>query len=375
MTKIYLQNCACFDGLEIQAPLSILLDDQCKILAVNPVNVPEDARITDCFDVIAVPGFFDLQVNGGKGYFFNDDPSFETARHIQEAHQAFGTKDILMTFITDQVEKWDRLLNDWSDPSSWPKGIAGIHLEGPFLSPKRPGVHSVELIRRITEADVATLIQFKEKIGERVLLLTVAPEEVATQSVKRLADAGIILFAGHSNATFEEAMAFFDAGGRGVTHLFNAMSGLSARDPGLIGAVLANSDVSATLIADGFHVHESMLRLAKQTRSIDQAILVSDAMPSAAGGPSTFTLQGSEIHTESGRSLTAKGVLSGSAVTLLESICYAHKVLGWSLEDCLRTTYTSPRLAVGLETKAMPLQVGEKFDAILLHKSLETVKN
>jgi N-acetylglucosamine-6-phosphate deacetylase len=373
VSKIYLQNCTRFDGLEIKTPVSLLLNEKKRILELDPSDLPSDIKRLDCSDLIAIPGFFDLQVNGGKGYFFNELPSFETAQQIQMAHQTFGTKDILITFITDHKEKWDRVLQDWSNLSSWPKGIAGLHLEGPFLSPKKPGVHSPNLIRKMDEADVRALIQLKEKIGDGVLLLTVAPEEISLGDVQRLVDAGIILFAGHSNANFEEASAFFKAGGHGATHLYNAMSGLSAREPGLIGAVLNNSRVATTIIADGYHVHETMLALAKGTRPIDKMILVSDAMPSAAGGPSAFTLQGKEIHTESGRSVTKDGVLSGSAVTLLDSIRYAHFTLGWSLEDCFMMTYTAPWSVMGREIKASRLQVGESFDDFLINRSLETL--
>lgn len=373
MTKIYLQNCARFDGQGIKAPISILLDDKKRIIELNPVNIPEDFEKLDCSHLIAIPGFFDLQVNGGKGYFFNDRPSFETAAQIQVAHQAFGTKDILITFITDHKEKWDGVLKEWADLSSWPKGIAGLHLEGPFLSSRKPGVHSSNFIRKMDGSDVRALIQLKEKIGDKSLLLTIAPEEVLLSDVQRLVDAGIILFAGHSNATFEEAGAFFNAGGRGVTHLYNAMSGLSAREPGLVGAALNDSTVATTIIADGHHVHEMMLALTKSAKSIDKMIFVSDAMPSAAGGPPTFTLQGKEIQTESGRSITKEGVLSGSAVTLLDSIRYAHVTLGWSLEECFIMTYASPWSVMGRHIKASRLQVGDLFDDFLLHRSLEVV--
>lgn len=373
MSKVYLQNCARFDGLAIKAPVSLLLDDRRRILELDPSDLPSDIKRIDCSHLIAIPGFFDLQVNGGKGYFFNDVPSFEAAAQIQMAHQTFGTKDILITFITDHKDKWDCVLQDWSNLSSWPKGIAGLHLEGPFLSPKKPGVHSPNFIRKMDEADVFALIQLKEKIGDKALLLTIAPEEVLISDVRKFVDAGIILFAGHSNATFEEASAFFKAGGQGATHLYNAMSGLSAREPGLIGAVLNDSGVATTIIADGHHVHDTMLALAKETRALDKMILVSDAMPSAAGGPSVFTLQGKEIHTESGRSVTKDGVLSGSAVTLLDSIRYAQSSLGWALEECLIMTYTAPWSVMGREIKASRLQVGELFDDFLINRSLETL--
>ena len=245
--------------------------------------------VRDLSGYILSPGYVDLQVNGGDGVMFNDDPTVETLDRIARAHRRLGATAILPTLITDTAAKTRAAIAaaiaaiDAAVP-----GIAGLHLEGPHLSERRKGAHDASLIRSMEDVDLEELLSASRHLP--VLMVTLAPENVSIKQVEALSRAGVIVSLGHSDASYETCMAYAQPGARCATHLFNAMSQLGNRDPGLVGAVLANGDLSAGLIADGVHVHaESMRAALAAKRGPGKVFLVSDAM--AVAGTSLTELQ------------------------------------------------------------------------------------
>lgn len=292
--------------------------------------------------MLTISGFVDFQVNGGGGLLWNDDPSLKAGDHIMQAHRAFGTTSLFLTLITDHPDRMLAVLKAWQNPKDWPEGVIGIHFEGPFISKEKPGVHPVAYIRPLTEKDVDQLIAFQKAIYPKKLMITLAPECCNLQHIKMLDQAGIMLAAGHSHASFEEAMAGFDAGIQGVTHLYNAMSGMTAREPGLIGAALMRDDVWASGVFDGHHMHEASLKHAFASKG-DRFFSVSDAMAVSASDQTSFQLNGEEVRQEGKKLVNKEGRLAGAAITQLEALQYLVKEAGLSIEEAVKAVSMAPR--------------------------------
>ena len=260
------------------------------------------------------PGFIDLQVNGGGDVLFNDSPTPETIITIAGAHRKFGTTALLPTFITDTREKMRAAMAAVLEALDREPSVLGIHLEGPFLSPEKAGVHDPRLMRAPDEADLEMLCS--EWGGQ--LLVTLAPERVPAGFIKQLTDSGRHVSFGHSMASYEETRSAMLEGLTGFTHLFNAMRPLQSRDPGPIAAALESSNAWYGLIVDGWHVNPAMLRLA--LRGCGHPMLVTDAMPPVGGRRSTFQLYGSEVRVVRGRSFRADGTLAGAALDMAAAV-------------------------------------------------------
>ena len=320
--------------------LLVLEDGTTRILPQH--QLPPSCRTVASGGGIVMPGFVDLQVNGGGGVMFNDAPHIDTLRTIAAAHHGLGTAAILPTLITDTPDHTCaaiaavRAALDQKVP-----GIAGLHLEGPHLSLARKGAHQAALIRPMTPEDLAQLLHAADHIEN--LMITVAPESVSPPQIAALAAAGAIVSLGHSDCDYETAMAAFDAGATCATHLFNAMSQPSARAPGLVGAALDHGGVSCGLIADGVHVHPAMIRVALAAKSgHGEMFLVTDAMATAGSDITGFTLNGREISRDMGRLTLADGTLAGADLTLLQAIRYMVNVVGQPLESALASATSIP---------------------------------
>ncbi len=268
---------------------------------------------------LLAPGLIDIQVNGGGGILFNDRPDAEAARAIAAAHRRLGTTSILPTLITDTAEAMHAAARAALAVCEPGGAIPGIHFEGPFLSPQRPGVHRAECIRAMVDSDAAFLVALAQQLAGTVLL-TLAPECADSWQLQHLSAAGVVLSAGHTAATYEQAI---DAAAHGVsafTHLFNAMPAMASRDPGPVAAALVLDEVYCGLIADGIHVHPAMLRMVLARKRPDRVVLVSDAMPPASTDATAFILQGRTIHRRRGRLETDDGTLAGADLSLLEAV-------------------------------------------------------
>src|SRR6187399_87351 len=249
-------------------------------------------RTIDLNGQLLVPGFIDTQVNGGGGVLFNDDPSVESIAAIGRAHRRFGTTGFLPTLISDDLDVVARAIDAVRDAiAGGVPGVLGIHIEGPFLNEERRGVHDASKLRELDAGAVKLLT----RPHGGVTMVTLAPERTTPAFIRQLSDAGVIVSAGHTNATFDQLQPAFAAGLRGFTHLFNAMSPLGSREPGAVGAALANENSWCGLIVDGHHVHPEVMKLALRAKRHERFMLVSDAMPSVGAAMDSFVLNGRRI--------------------------------------------------------------------------------
>lgn len=321
------------------------------------------------------PGFIDLQVNGGGGVLFNNDPTPDGLAQIVAAHRRQGTAGLLATVITDDPEI-RRAASDAvaAQLSAGLPGLLGVHFEGPFLNPAKAGVHDPRHIRRPTASAIADLMDDAAPVlaaGGKVLL-TLAPELFDPADLRRLADSGVVLAAGHSAATYDEAMRGFAAGVTGVTHLFNAMTGLESRAPGLVGAALDSPEVWCGVIADGLHVHPAALRLTARLKGPDRLALVSDAMATVglpAHGPRSFQLYGQTIEARDGRLVDSRGRLAGADLSLADAARNMARHVG--LAAAARMAGVAPAAALGLASRDGSPRVGMAADLTWLDEDLQ----
>lgn len=301
---------------------------------------------------ILSPGYVDLQVNGGDGIMFNGDPSVETIRRIASAHRRLGVASLLPTLITDSADKTRAAIDAAIQAiREQVPGVVGLHLEGPHLSVARKGAHDADLIRPMDAADMKALIAASDALPR--LKVTVAPESVSEQQVRTMSEAGILVSLGHTDADFETCQRYAAAGARCVTHLFNAMSQLGNREPGLVGAALANGGLSAGLIADGIHVHPAAMRAAWVGKTAPGRIfLVSDAMAVAGTDQSEFDLEGRRITRTDGRLTLADGTLAGADLDLTTAVGVLVNKVGVPVQDALIAATSYPAHLIGLARPA-----------------------
>ncbi len=297
---------------------------------------------------ILSPGYVDLQVNGGGGVMLNEAPSVDTIQRIAVAHRGQGVSSLLPTLITDTPELTRAVIEAAieSTKANIP-GVAGLHLEGPHLSVARKGAHDADLIRPMDDADLQMLLDAAKALP--VLKVTVAPENVSEAQVAQLAEAGVLVSLGHSDASFDICRKYFAAGARCATHLFNAMSQLGSRDPGLVGAAVADGKASAGLIADGVHVHPETIRAAWAAKAgPGQIFLVSDAMAVAGTDLTEFKLGGRLIVRRDGRLTLSDNTLAGADLDLTTAVKVIAQDVGLSLKTALQAATTVPASLIGL---------------------------
>jgi len=302
-----------------------------RIVAVTPYAERPQGLERDLGGGLLAPGFIDVQVNGGGGVLFNDDPSAAGIARIAAAHRQYGTVGLMPTLVTDAPDKLKAALAGVHEARKIAPAALGVHLEGPFLDPRRAGAHDPKYIRAMKAEDVAILAN--ADCG--ALMMTLAPNRVGAEDVRALAERGILVSLGHSDATYEEAKAAVAAGARAFTHLFNAMSPFAGRQPGMVGAALDTPDTFVGVIADGQHIHPASLALAFAAKRRDRFMLITDAMPPAAGGPDTFLLQGRPVSRLDGALRLADGTLAGSVLTMDEALRHVVQVIGLPLADAL----------------------------------------
>ena len=347
-----------FDGSAVQRDAAVVIEGA-SIAAVLPkadlstvvtYQLPGGAWLA--------PGFIDVQVNGGGDVLFNDAPTAEGLRAIVAAHRRFGTTALLPTLISDTPEKMRAALAVVDALADSNSGVIGIHLEGPFISPERPGVHDPRYIRALTAQDAAMLTAPRKGLTH----VTLAPEQVPQGFVRKLTTAGIRVSLGHSVATYAETRAAMAEGLTGFTHLFNAMRPLGSREPGPIAAALESSDSWFGMIVDGVHVDPAMLRLA--LRGLANPMLVTDAMPPVGGSRSSFRLYGEEITVEAGRCLRKDGRLAGAVLDMAAAVRNCVRMLGAPLETALRFASANPARFLGVDDRMGRLAPGCRADMV-----------
>ena len=351
---------------------SAVLVESGKVAAVVPMaQVPAGAERQDLAGGLLVPGYIDTQVNGGGGVLFNDAPTVETIAAIGAAHRTYGATGFLPTLISDDLDVVDKALRATEAAiEAGVPGVLGVHIEGPFLNPKRKGIHDETKFRILDDEAIALLSSLKR--GK--LLLTLAPERTTPEVIARLSKAGVIVAAGHTNARYETLRQAIDHGLSGVTHLFNAMSPLTSREPGVVGAVLENQTVWAGIIVDGRHVDPVTLKIALRTRPLDRFMLVTDAMPTVGMTDKRFVLQGREITVRDGVCVDAAGTLAGSDLDMAAAVRNAISMLGLSLEEAVMMASAAPAAFLGLSHQRGAIARGLAADFCLLDDDLNVAK-
>lgn len=333
-----------------------------RITAILPAKQGEAVPVKHYHEVVA-PGFIDLQINGAGGVLFNDSPAPGTLQQIAAAARQGGTCHILPTFITAPDQDYGRAIEAVEAAAGQPE-ILGLHLEGPFLSATKAGIHDAASMRQMQAGDLARLIAFQGR-----LLLTCAPEQLAVSDIRALADAGIIMFAGHSDADIEMMQTAISAGLSGVTHLFNACSQLTARAPGIVGTALSDNRLYAGIIADRYHVHDANLKLAVAQMQ-ERLCLVSDTMPSFGANLSSFVLQGREITLKEGRLVSGENQLAGAHLGLDEAVQNIVAVTAIAPEKALHMASGIPAKILGLDSEYGLVQEGRLASLTCLDKGL-----
>jgi N-acetylglucosamine-6-phosphate deacetylase len=324
-------------------------------------------RLIDLEGQMLVPGFIDTQVNGGGGVLFNEDPSVDSIEAIGRAHRRFGTTGFLPTLISDDLHVVEKAILAVRDAiAQGVPGVLGIHIEGPFLNHDRRGVHDPGKLRSLDQDAVRLL----STAHGGVTMVTLAPEKTTPALIRALDAAGVVVSAGHTNATFDELQPALAHGLRGFTHLFNAMSGLGSREPGAVGAALSSDEAWCGLIVDGHHVHAETLRIALRAKRLDRFMLVSDAMPSVGADTRTFQIQGRTITVTGDRIVDDEGRLAGAHLDMESAVRNAVQMLGVDLVDAVRMASANPAAFLKLSHELGRIAPGQRAHLVLLDDAL-----
>ena len=350
-----------FDGESYHDNKVIIIDDGVIVGFDDEIT-----NLTDRLEGLVVPGFIDLQVNGGGGVLFNTTPTLVGIKAIMAAHAKFGTTAMLPTLITDSVSVMAEAADAIASAiANCEPGIVGIHFEGPHLSVAKKGAHSEQFIRAISEEEWRVLQ--RKDIGK--VLVTLAPETVSDEDIQRMVSLGIYVSIGHSNATYQQAKLAIKAGVTGFTHLFNAMSPLRGREPGVTGCALLDDNTACGLIVDGHHVDYASCQLALKTKPVGKIFLVTDAMPPVGTDDQTFAFFDRHVHLSQGKLTSSTGELAGSVLDMATAVKNAHTHLKLALDEALRMASGYPANYIKDQRRGQ-LVVGKQADFVVLDNEL-----
>ncbi len=361
-----LTNCEVFTGEKTLYNKSIIINGDKIAEITDEDKIPSDIKVIDLGGLNVAPGFIDLQVNGGGGEFFTNNPTPDCLKAMFKAYKRYGTTHFLPTIITathdtimEAIEATSSCLNKF--------GVLGMHLEGPFLNVKKKGTHSADYIRPATIEELKKIL---EKGNDAIKIITCAAELLGEEEMKVLQDSNLILSAGHSFATYDEAQKFFDQGFTMVTHLFNAMSQFNSREPGLVGATFDSNNVWAGIIVDGLHCDYSSVRTAKKILG-DKMFIVSDAMSFVGANTNKLIIDGTEITFKDGRCINTNGDFAGTSITMLDAIKNAVNHVGIELNEALRMASTYPAKAIGVDDRLGKIKAGYSANLAIFDNRLE----
>jgi N-acetylglucosamine-6-phosphate deacetylase len=349
--------------------VAVLLDGA-GIVAIVSDDDPRvrDADVHDLRGGTLLPGFIDAQVNGGGGVLFNNAPDVDALRAIGAAHRRFGTTGFLPTLISDDLAVMRAAIEAVREAiAQGVPGVLGIHLEGPYLAAARKGTHDAGKFRVPDTAE----IELATSLGTGTTLVTLAPEQVPADSIRALVARGAIVAAGHTAASYEQIRAGLDAGVRGFTHLYNAMTPLQGREPGVVGAALEDRDSWCGIIVDGVHVHPASLRVALAAKPRGKLFLVTDAMPPVGSADPDYVLYGETITARDGVVRNAAGALAGSALDMATAVRNAVSMLGLPLEEAARMASLYPAQFLGIDGTRGRIAPGYRADLVLLDDALQ----
>ena len=344
MGRMILSGARLFDGAQLHEGLALVLEGG-RIAAVLPEAEAPTAQTSRLAGGVLAPGLIDLQVNGGGGVMLSGQEPLAELATICAAHARLGTTGLLPTLITTTPAHTRAVLAAGVAAVGRVPGFLGLHMEGPHLDALRPGCHPPHHIRPMTQDDLETLCE--ARAGLPALMVTLAPASVTPAQIERLSAAGVVVSLGHSEASFAQAQAAHQAGATAVTHLFNAMSQLGSREPGLVGAALS-LPFAVGLIADGIHVAPPTAQLALRLAG-DRLFLVSDAMAVAGTRLDGFDLAGRRILRRNGALRTENGTLAGADLSLPQAIAHCITALGVAPEQALAMATTRPARVIGVQ--------------------------
>ena len=350
-----------------------VLLDRGRIVDIVAESDPRyrSAQRYDLQGQLLLPGFTDLQVNGGGGVLFNDAPSIESIRAIGAAHRRFGTTGFLPTLISEDLDVVARAIAAVQGAiQAGVPGVLGIHIEGPFLSVARKGVHDPAKFRELDASAVGLLSSLK---GGKTLV-TLAPEMTTPEVIRSLARSGVVVSAGHTNATYAEVSAALQHGLTGFTHLFNAMSQLTGREPGVVGAALEDPNSWCGIIADGEHSSPVVLRIALRAKPHNRFMLVTDAMPGVGTHQTSFNLQGRKITVSGLVCYDEEGRLAGSNIDMASCVRNAVKLLHLPLHEAVRMASLHPAEFLGIAHDTGLIRAGYRANLVLADDELNVLE-
>ncbi|MEB1796630.1 N-acetylglucosamine-6-phosphate deacetylase [Xanthomonas campestris pv. campestris] len=351
------------DGL--QDGLAVLLDGAQiqAVVAADDARVAQAGTRVDLGGATLLPGFIDIQVNGGGGVLFNNACMPQALATIAAAHRRYGTTGMLPTLISDTAEVMAEAIAATRQAiAQGVPGVLGIHLEGPYLSPARKGTHDAQKFRVPDAHEIAV----DTSLDNGVTLITLAPERVPLDDIRAFVAGGAVVFAGHTAATYEQARDGIAAGVSGFTHLYNAMSPLAGREPNAVGAALEDPAVWCGVIVDGVHVHPASLRVALAAKPRGKLLLVTDAMPMVGADSPSFDLYGETITAIDGVVRNAAGALAGSALDMATAVRNSVQWLGVDLAEAARMASTYPAQCIGLGERLGRIAPGYQADLVLV---------
>ena len=366
--KYALTNCEVFTGDKNLYNQSVLIEDEHISGIVHDNNIPSDYEIVDLNGLNVAPGFIDLQVNGGGGEFFTQSPNKGCLEAMYNAYKRYGTTYTCPTVITTHeeniLETLDATKSTMRD-EKW--GVLGMHLEGPFISPGKKGTHNPNNIRKATSTELNTILNNAE---EALKIITIAPEQFDDKELALLRESKAIISAGHTLASYEQAMYGFNNGVSMVTHLFNAMSQFNSREPGVVGATFDSEDVFAGIIVDGLHCDYSSVRTAKKVLG-EKLFLVSDSMSFVGAKTNKLIIEGTEIIFKDGRCINSNGDFAGTSLTMLDAVQNAVNHVGIELREALRMASLYPAQSINMEDELGRIKKGYRADLVIFNNKID----
>ncbi|ENM5789222.1 N-acetylglucosamine-6-phosphate deacetylase [Vibrio mimicus] len=349
-----LTNCKIYTGNDVLVKHAVIINGD-KIETVCPIeSLPSDIKVVDLNGANLSPGFIDLQLNGCGGVMFNDEITAKTIDIMHKANLKSGCTSFLPTLITSSDENMRQAIAAAREyQSQYPNQSLGLHLEGPYLNVMKKGIHSVDFIRPSDDSMIDTICANSDVIAK----VTLAPENNKPEHIEKLVKAGIVVSIGHTNATYTEARQSFESGITFATHLFNAMTPMVGREPGVVGAIYDTPDVYAGIIADGFHVDYANIRIAHKIKG-EKLVLVTDATAPAGAEMDYFIFVGKKVYYRDGKCVDENGTLGGSALTMIEAVQNTVEHVGIALDEALRMATLYPAKAIGVDDKLGRIKKG-----------------
>ena len=349
-----LSNCKIYTGSDVLTEHAVIIEND-QIQSVIPIaELPQDVEVKDLAGANLSPGFIDLQLNGCGGVMLNDAITPETMQIMHQANLKSGCTSFLPTLITSSDEDMRTAISAAREyQNQYQNQSLGIHLEGPYLNVAKKGIHNVDFIRPSDES----MVDFICANADIIAKVTLAPEQNDPNHIARLKAAGIVVSIGHTNATYAEARKGFEAGITFATHLFNAMTPMVGREPGVVGAIYDTPEVYTGIIADGFHVDYANIRIAHKIKG-EKLVLVTDATAPAGANIDHFIFVGKKVYYRNGKCVDENGTLGGSALTMIEAIQNSVEHAGIALDEALRMATLYPATAIGVEDRLGRIRKG-----------------